>query len=167
MQELHYCIFFKEIAFICDFPKEISLNKENRLHSVNGPALLYRDTYSLFRLNGIQVDEKTAKLKPQEITKDLILKQKNADIRREIVRKLTPEELVYILDAKIIDEKHGYQLLGVDLGDNRVRPFLKMVNPSLNDVLHVEGVRPEIKTVEDAIKYRNNLTSFEMPKKLS
>jgi len=166
-QEIHYFTAFKEIVFISDFPKELHVNAEGRLHSDKGAALLYRDTYSMFRLNGIQVDEATAILKPDEITKDMILKQSNADIRREIVRKLTPEQLVTVLDAKVIDENHGYQLLGIELGDNRVRPFLKMNNPSLKGVVHVEGVRPEIKTVEDAIKYRNNLTNFQMPLALS
>jgi hypothetical protein len=165
-KEIGFCWMYKNTVVFTEKPTEIYRNAQNRLHKDGGPALVYADGYALYRLNGIRVDEATAKLKPSEITKDLILKQPNADIRREIVRKVTPEQLVTILDAKVIDEKHGYQLLGIDLGDRRVRPFLKMKNPSI-DAIHVEGVRPEVSTVEEAIKYRNNLQAFEMPVQLS
>jgi hypothetical protein len=159
MQELHYVYMCKDIVFLSDFPSEINLNSEKRLHSDKNEALLYRDGYGVFALNGIVVDKETALLKPENITKDIILKQKNADWRREIVRKLSGKQLLEVLDPKVIDEKYSYSLLSIDLGDDRQRPFLKMNNPSI-EAIHVEGVNPNSKTVEDAIEFRNGRAGF-------
>jgi hypothetical protein len=52
--------------------------------------------------------------------------------------------------------------LSIDLGDGRYRPYLKMINPSLG-VVHVEGVHPDCKTVEEAICFRNQLKEFSLP----
>jgi hypothetical protein len=52
-----------------------------------------------------------------------------------------------------------YDLILLDLGDGRERPFLKMRNPSLEDVYHIEGVPPGIKTVREALNWRNGMTN--------
>ena len=165
MKEVHYVFMFEEICFISDFPKEINLNSDGRLHNIEAGALIYRDGYELYSLNGIRMEKEKAMLKPEEMTKELILNEKNADIRREHVRKLTGQRMIEILQPKVLDEKYGYELLAIDLGDNRVRPFLKMTNPSI-DTVHIEGVRPECRTVEDAINFRNTMERFSLPKTL-
>ena len=76
-----------------------------------------------------------------------------------------------VLDAKVIDTYDSsiggkYELLTLDVGDGRIRPYLKMLNPSINEAC-IEGVRPEIKTVKEAICYRNGLNEFEEPQQLS
>jgi hypothetical protein len=154
---------FEDVCFISDFPQDINLNSRNQLHSDTKAALLYRDSYSIHALNGVRMESSLATVSSNDINKDMIIKQPNVDIRRELVRKLTPEQLVAVLDAKVIDENKDYQLLGIDLGDNRVRPFLKMNNPSMPGVVHIEGVSPTCKTVKDALMFRNGLSTFEEP----
>lgn len=175
-KEVFSCYMYENIVIICDFPETYNLNDEGKLHGVNKPSLQFRDGFKLFNLNGISVSEEIANLKEKDITKDIILQQQNADVRREIIRKLSAKKLVEVLDAQILDKKtfkvNGesvkYELLNIDInGRGRVRPFLKMINPSLKKVIHVEGVDEKCKTVEDAIKFRNGLDNFELPKALS
>jgi hypothetical protein len=83
-----------------------------------------------------------------------ILKIRNVDIRREIILKLGIDRICYDLKAKLIDSMGDYELLELDLRDGRRRPFLKMQNPSIPELWHVEGVHPCIKTVQDALNYR-------------
>jgi hypothetical protein len=47
-----------------------------------------------------------------------------------------------------------YELLILNMGDGRRRPYLKMKNPSIK-TWHIEGVAPEIKTVKEALAWRN------------
>jgi len=54
----------------------------------------------------------------------------------------------------VIDRKGDYELLLLDLGDGRRRPYLKMRNPSLG-VYHIEGVHPDCSTVVEALRWRN------------
>jgi hypothetical protein len=167
LQNTHLFIPYKNIVFICDNPTEIKLNDRGQLHSFDGPAMTYADGYSLFYSNGVKVTKEWCQTKVKKVTKEMILKETNVDIRRETIRKVGMEAVSKILDSKVIDEKLGYKVITFDIGDGRVRPYLQMKNPSLKGVVHIEGLRPEIKTVEDAIKYRNSLTEFKMPLALS
>ena len=103
----------------------------------------------------------------------MFLAEENVDCRRELSRKLGIEKTVEMLGAEVVDtyksEVGGkYELLMIDF-DNRgiKRPYLKMQNPSMVDVYHIEGVHPDCKTVKDAIMFRNGLTKFIEPKVLS
>jgi hypothetical protein len=127
---------------------------------------MYEDGYSLFCLNGIKIPKEVITAKPSEITKDMVVKEKNADVRREIIRKLGPERLSELLDFTILDKADGYELISFDIGDGRTRPFLRMKNPSVG-LTHIEGVRPEITTVHAALAYRNGLKEYVKPQELS
>lgn len=91
--------------------------------------------------------------KKQLEPKDLF-KIKNAQVRAEFVKKVGIDRIIYHL-GKVIDTVDNYQLVLLDLGDGRSRPFLKMENPSVPELWHVEGVHPVCQTVEDAIQYRH------------
>ena len=143
-------------------PTAIHLNSDGDLHNFNGAALVYPDGWELFYFNGVSVDEQYALTSSKKFTRDMILKEQNADVRREIVCKLGNERMVEILKPKITDKEFGYELYMVELGDNRERPFFRMTNPSINTV-HIEGVGPDCKTVREAICYRNSLKKFALP----
>jgi hypothetical protein len=155
----HQIYLSPDFAIFSDFPEEINLNESKQLHRNAGMSLKYRDGYGIYALNGVIIPKEISYLKPSEITKDIILKQENADYRREIVRKLSGKELIEVLDPTVLDEKYSYTLLSIDLGDDRHRPFLKMNNPSI-DAVHVEGVSPECKTVDEALNFRNSRYGF-------
>jgi len=108
--------------------------------------------------------------KKQLVATDL-LKIKNAQVRAEFVRKLGIDYVISKL-GKVVDTFGNYQLVLLDLGDTqrdpqdwqkqipRCRPFLKMQNPSVPELWHVEGVHPDCKTVADAIQYRRYGQTF-------
>ena len=161
-----FLMFDGGILFSQCLTKIVMLSDMKTLHCDDGPAIDHADGLSRsWRLNGVEVTEKIVMTRPEDFTKEDILNEKNADVRREIVRKIPASVLLTILEPKVLDEESGYSLLGVDLGDNRVRPFLKMENPSINTV-HIEGVSPNCKTVHDAICFRNGLSEFSLPKTL-
>jgi len=124
------------------------------LHSDNSPAVEYADGFSVYCLNGVRVNKELVKTKAEDIDPRILFKEQNAEIRREIVRKIGIERVCMKLGAKCIDKKGDYELLLLDLGDNRKRPYLKMINPSIK-TYHLEGVEPSIKTIEKALNWRN------------
>lgn len=160
-------LMFDNAILMSQRPTKIVLLEDNvTLHCDSGPAIDHSDGLSrVYSLNNIKVTEKIVMTKPEDFTKEDILNEKNADIRREIVRKIPTELLAKILQPKVIDEEFNYELLSIDLGDDRSRPFLKMFNPS-NNTLHIEGVSPDCTTVKGAIMFRNSLESFSLPKTL-
>jgi len=70
-----------------------------------------------------------------------------------MVRKIGIDRICYKLGTAI-DKQGDYELLLIDIGDERKRPYLKMLNPSIG-TWHVEGVHPHCKTVEQALNWRN------------
>jgi hypothetical protein len=67
--------FVGKVAVVCDRPSELHRNEEGRLHSANGPAMVYRNGWQVHAVNGEWVDP-VAVLPPDQITFDLIEKHK-------------------------------------------------------------------------------------------
>lgn len=124
------------------------------LHQDMGPAVKYPDGYAVYALNGVRVPEEIAMTPAEKIDPVVLLKETNAEIRREIVRKIGIERVVQKLGAETIDKDDDYELLLLDLKDGRKREYLKMNNPSIG-VVHIEGVPPGTKTVAQALEFRN------------
>lgn len=163
---------FDDYCIISEKPILIKINNE-KLHCEDGPAIEYADGFSLYSLNGVRVPEKIVMLSADEITADMILKEQNVEIRREIVRKIGTSRLVEITKSEMIDEDsieidgrlEDYELYKVPLGNDRFGRALKMKNPSLKDVYHFEYVANDCETVRDAVVFRNQ--TKKMPRKLT
>ena len=152
---------FDKICFISDRPKEIH-KKGIQLHNESGPTLSYRDGYALWFLNGVDVGEKIVMTPFDKLDPSLILKEKNAEVRRELVRKIGIERVCEKLGAQCIDRQGNYELLLLDLNDGRTRPYLKMLNPSIG-IYHIEGVATECRTVEQALNFRKPQKMSSIP----
>src|SRR5690606_10140024 len=69
----------------------------------------------------------------------------------------------YKLGARVVeDEPPMYQLVEIDLGLRRPARALKMANPSVPEVWHVEFVPPECETVQHALNFRDGLTEDQI-----
>lgn len=128
--------------------------REGRPHGDGAPAATWESGECLYFLNGISVPEELALKPARELDCRLVVSERNADVRREIVRKIGVERVVAELGAVSVDAEGDYELLLLELGDGRRRPFLKMKNPSVG-VWHVEGVHPDCRTVREALAWRN------------
>lgn len=129
--------------------------KEGQLHSEHGPAVRWpggQEEY--FVLNGVHVPREIVETPASELNPALILRERNAEVRREIVRKIGIERVCEGLQARCIDSQGDYELLLLNLQDGRSRPYLKMKNPSIG-VYHIEGVFPGCETVAQALAWRN------------
>ena len=127
------------------------------LHNDKGASVRYADGFSVYSLNGVRVSKELVETPAEQLEPHIVVQEKNAEVRREIVRKIGVERLVQKLGAKTLDKKGNYELLNIDLGENRIRPYLKMLNPSVG-TWHIEGVSPGCRTIEQAINWRNQTT---------
>jgi hypothetical protein len=164
----------KEFCIISDRPKTLLVNSRNQPHNFDGPFCEWRDGSKLFSFNGVMVPAYLAYKKREEFKKEDIVNETNADIRREIIRKIGIEKTIELLGSKTSDKKtikleSGqellYELILVDVGDKINRPYLKMENPSMKGVFHIEGVHPDSKTIDEALSFRNG--TKELPKSIS
>lgn len=153
-------------AIVCPNPSHAKLNERFQLHCTDGPAMAWEDGYKLYSLNGVTVSE--AVFAPShEITPWLLLSEKNAEARREIIRKIGIERVIGCFGAEIIDKWHDYELLAFELQGMQIKPiYLKMLNPSTG-VWHIEGVPPEIKSCKEALAWRDGEAEYIVPEQLT
>lgn len=148
---------FEGAVLLCDRPAELHL-KEGRLHRDGGPAVRWRDGIVTWALNGVLVPKAVAETPFERLDAHLVTEETNADILREIVRKIGVERLCRDLDAKCVDRAGDYELLLLSLWHGWRAPYLKMLNPSVG-TYHVEGVHPDCRTVAEALEWRNGTAS--------
>jgi|WetSurMetagenome_2_1015567.scaffolds.fasta_scaffold03341_10 hypothetical protein len=159
--------FHKNICFISERPLEIH-KKGIQLHADGKPALLYSDGYCLWYLNGVRVNREIVMTPADELDCNLILTEKNAEVRREIIRKIGIERVVKKLKCKIIEKSDDgvYQLYEVPIGENRTANYLKMKNPSV-DTWHFEGVPEECNTILKSLAWRDGESNYVTPSALT
>lgn len=162
MKECGWFFPFENFVVMVPKPSYLGIN-ENGFHADEQLAIQYDGDpdYGTACLNGVLVPRWLAltpanQLDPTIITSNEELRE-NAEVRREFVRKVGIERICSACNAEVIDKSDDgmYELVLLDLGDSRRRPFLKMMNPSLPGVYHIEGVEPSCETVREALAYRN------------
>jgi len=147
-------LFYENYAFVCAGPSKISLNKDNNLHNETGMAIEWASGWGLYFLNGIGVDDAIVTTPAEKLDSKLVLTEKNAEVRRELVRKIGVERVMQKLNAKTIDKWDEYELLELPIeGMSTKAVYLKMKNPSIG-TYHVEGVPSDIKTCQAALAWR-------------
>jgi hypothetical protein len=125
------------------------------LHKDEAPAIAYGDGYALYFLNGVPMQEGHVMIPAEKIPPVAVMQEKNADVRRELIRKVGIERMLSVLQNKVMDKVGDYSLLSIKLSEEvRDARYLKMLNPSIG-TWHLEGVAPECDTVEKCLNWRN------------
>jgi len=148
---------WSNLVIISERPEWISYGGEGQktgFHCEHGPAIRFRDGFALWRLNGIPVDREVVETPADRLDPRIIFTEENADVRREIVRKIGIDRVCAALVSEVLDSTGAYELVNLNLGDGRTRPYLKMLNPSTG-TWHLEGVPPDVTTVSAALRWRN------------
>lgn len=140
---------------VCQKPTVVKKNASG-LHCENGPALSYGDNgvSEWYYLNGVNMKKEQVMTPAEQMDVRSILSETNAEVRRELIRKIGIGRFLEICNHKVLDVMGDYELLSIELStevpDAR---YLKMTNPSVG-CFHVEAVAPECDTVQKAINWR-------------
>ena len=146
----------EHICWISERHRRVCRNSRGQLHSHDGMAVEYPDGWGVWAWNGVRVTEQII-MNPDSLMPEQIAKESNAQVRQVMVERIGIERICQLFKAQSADKRGTYELLILDLGDGRKRPYLKMLNPSIG-VWHVEGVDPRVRTVQEALNFRNGLT---------
>ncbi|MBF0473571.1 MAG: hypothetical protein HQK93_07545, partial [Nitrospirae bacterium] len=105
-------------------------------------------------LNYVGVPKYIVVTPADELNPGIILTEKSAEIRREIIRKIGIDRVISELGAEVINRWEGYELLKLNIPNTRRKiKYLKMKNPS-TETWHIEGVSPRMRTCQGALKWR-------------
>jgi hypothetical protein len=113
-RQCHGFIAHEHICFILERPAVMQLDEDNRLHSLAGQALAYRDGWGIHAMHGTVVPSKAVEA-PDTITLDEIDNEPNEEIREALLRCYGAERVIEARGAtRITVDKCGMLL---------VRPF--------------------------------------------
>ena len=82
--------------------EELHVDGEFRLHNESGPAVRYRDGYSVWAINGIRVNEQIV-MRPETLTVEQINSEANQDIRSIMIDRLGWSKYLEKSNAKCVD----------------------------------------------------------------
>ena len=126
------------------------------MHKDGAAAVAYSDGWGVYALNGIRMKSDYVLTPAEQLTPETVLKETNADVRRELLRKVGIERMLSNLEHKVLEKRGTYEVLSVKLSDQvRDARYLRMLNPSVG-TWHLEGVPAECDTVEKSLNWRNN-----------
>ena len=147
---------FENIVLVSDHPLEIHKNIQGQLHADGKPALLFRDGYCLWMLNGVAVPRDYVLTPAEKMNADLILKEKNAQVKMELIKKIGYERILKDLHADKLDTWREYELLKIERNID-VEPIVlvKMACPSTG-AFYALRVPPQTKTCREGVMWINH-----------
>ena len=101
---------YKNIVFVCDRPKVVSLDDRKRLHREDGPAVEYRDGWGCYVWHGVRVPANVIE-HPELITIAQIEAEDNAEVRRVMTERYGEERYLLNCGAKIVDSDPSFGVL--------------------------------------------------------
>ena len=140
------------ICIVSEKPLKINLNERRRLHADMEPAIKYSGGLELYYLNGIKVPKWIVMSKKENIKITDVMKIKNVDVRTQAIKKIGIEKLEK--EMKFVEKKGDYILYDASNIFGEYQPLLKMKNPSVPLLWHMEYVHPNCKTIQQSINWR-------------
>ncbi|WP_445242934.1 DUF6745 domain-containing protein [Microcoleus sp. N3A4] len=164
-QEIHHCqkllfehcgfIFpFEKICYVCDRPRHLRFDSQNRLHAEGEPAIEFADGWNFYYYHGVELPEKYGKVHPNQWQSHWLLTEENAELRRVLIEGIGYDRICQELSAKQIDSWQEYALLKIDNADVEPICLLKMTCPSTG-FIHALRVPPNLTSAREAIRWAN------------
>ena len=160
---------YRHVVIASEKPEVIHL-ESNRLHCDGGPAIRYRDGWSIWALNGVRVSKEIAETPAEKLPVQYWLDEQNVEVRGEIEKKIGTERILAELDGHIIDQEVisiggrdlPYRLEEIKLKNGDRRRLLVMENATTSEthkewvpLRHPEDDKP-IDTARAALSWQLN-----------
>jgi len=166
--ECGWVYFFENACIVCDRPRILKFDAENRLHAEGEPAIQFADGYSLYSYHGVTLPEQYGKVHPHQWQSEWLLTEDNVELRRVLIQGIGYDRICQELEASELDTWQEYTLLKIDADIDAYEPpdwdrdapprepiyLLKMTCPSTGHI-HALRVPPAMTTARDAIKWVN------------
>jgi len=139
---------------VCDRPRHLRFDSQNRLHAEGEPAIEFADGWNFYYYHGVRLPEKYGQVHPNQWQSQWILAEENAELRRVLIQVIGYARIIQELSAKQIDSWQEYALLKIDPPREEPICLLKMTCPSTG-FIHALRVPPNLTSAREAIGWAN------------
>ncbi|MEG4027967.1 leucine-rich repeat domain-containing protein [Microcoleus sp. POL8_C6] len=145
---------FEKICFVCDRPRHLRFDSQNRLHAEAEPAIEFADGWKIYFYHGVRLPEQYGQLHPNQWQSQWLLTEINAEVRRVLIQGIGYARIIQELSAKQKDSWQEYALLQIDNIEAQPICLLKMTCPSTG-FIHAVRVPPNLRSAREAIRWVN------------
>ncbi|MEG4344059.1 leucine-rich repeat domain-containing protein [Microcoleus sp. A003_D6] len=145
---------FEKICAVCDRPRHLRFDSQNRWHAEAEPAIEFADGWNFYYYHGVKLPEEYGKVHPNQWQAQWLLTEENAELRRVLIQGIGYDRICQELEAKQIDSWQEYALLQIDNADVEPICLLKMTCPSTG-FIHALRVPPNLTSAREAIRWVN------------
>ncbi|TAH31613.1 MAG: leucine-rich repeat domain-containing protein [Oscillatoriales cyanobacterium] len=145
---------FEKICAVCDRPRHLRFDSENRLHAEAEPAIEFADGWNFYYYHGVRLPEQYGQVHPNLWKAEWLLSEDNAEVRRVLIEAIGYDRICQELAAEQIDTWQEYALLKIDNADVEPIYLLKMTCPS-TEFIHALRVPPNVTSAREAIRWVN------------
>ena len=155
----------EDVCAISDRPRTLLRDAQHRLHCETGPALAYPDGWSIYAWHGTRVPEAAIMTRPDAITLDNILAEKNSAVAHVWMRRagahIWDDTRVTRLHADTDGAGQGRELLQVAMGPaSQPVTVVRVRCPSTGHEYRLH-VPPTVRRCDEAVAWTMRLTAPE------
>lgn len=100
-----WCLFYEECAIVSKKPKEIHVNEKNQFHRTDGPAIIY-EGLKYYSVRGVDMTDYGKYIEDHSlITAELIINNKNQEIRAVLLELMGLEKFIEQAGATLIHQE--------------------------------------------------------------
>jgi hypothetical protein len=144
---------FDNMVVCTNRPSELHRDDRNRLHNANGPALLYRDGWSIHAWHGTRVPDWCIE-QPDMITVAKIQAETNQEVRRAMIEAIGGERFVDELGAECVGVDDYGALYAKEVDGAKIA-YARLINstpePDGSSKIYWLRVDPQSKSCHEAV----------------
>ena len=152
---------YEDLVVFQHRPTQILMDDQERLHCDHGPAILYRDGFAVYAWHGVRIPAEWIEDK-SSITPHMALTWENIEQRRAACEILGWNNILNVLDAKVIDEDADPMigvLVEVDIPEIGREKFLRVMCGTGREF--ALPVPPEMKTALESNAWTSGMDTNE------
>jgi hypothetical protein len=138
-------------CYICERPRVIAFDGQERLHREDGPAIEYRDGWGVYVWHGVRVPDSVI-LRPDTIDVQQIENEMNVEVRRIMIERYGAERFLIDSGAEEIQrDRHGILYRKAFLNDEPL-VMVKVTDPSTGRKYFLR-VPPNTRTAQEGVAW--------------
>jgi hypothetical protein len=162
-----WCWLYPDVAIISDRPTLVRLDALGRLHAEDGPAVGYRDGFSIHALHGVRVSRRVIE-RPSEITVADADNEPNLEVRRALIERMGRRRYLSLSGAVVVARDETGLLWRRRLPSRRDEPqralcFVEVINgtcePDGTRRHYFLRVPPTSRTAREAVAWTYGLAA--------
>ena len=155
---------FEGIVFLSERPLSIRKDERTRLHNSNGPAVAFRDGWSVYYWHGVVVPADVIE-RPEQLTAERIDQEQNVEVRRVMVERMGYERYILESGAQVVHSDDIGILYRKEIPGDEPLVVVHVVNstpePDGSLKKYMLRVPPDMKTARGAVAWTFGLKEQE------